>query len=153
MNLVLRGTRIKIFLIYGLPVSITTDNGPQFISEEFCKFVDEERIEHRQVTLLWPQVNREVKRQNHSLLIKIAQIEKRNWKEELGSFLIMYRTTPHSTTGVSPTELLFRRKLRTRIPGIEEFPVDDQEVRDRVSEAKEKGKLRLIRNGEPTKVM
>ena len=49
--------------------------------------------------------------------------------------------TPHSTTGVSPAELLFRRKLRTCIPGIEEFPVDDQEVRDRDSEAKEKRKL------------
>ena len=133
----------KIFLIHGIPVSITTDNGPQFISEEFCKFVDEEHIEHRLVTPLWPQANGEVERQNRSLLkrIKIAQIEKRNWKEELGSFLIMYRATPHSTTGVSPAELLFRRKLGTRIPGIEEFPVDDQEVRDRDSEAKEKGKL------------
>ena len=82
-------------------------------------------------------------RQNRSLLkrIKIAQIEKRNWKEELGSLLIMYSTTPHSKTGVSPAELLFRRKLRTHIPGIEEFPVDDQEVRDRDREAKEKGKL------------
>ena len=133
----------KIFRTHGLPVSITTDNGPQFISEEFCKLVEEESIEHRRVTPLWPQANGEVERQNRSLLkrIKIAQIEKRNWKEELGSFLIMYRTTPHSTTGVSPAELLFRRKLRTRIPGIEEFPVDDQEVRDRDSEAKEKGKL------------
>ena len=53
----------------------------------------------------------------------------------------MYRTTPHSTTGVSPAELLFCQKLRTHIPGIEEFPVDDQEVCDRDSEAKEKGKL------------
>ena len=136
----------KIFLTHGLPVSITTDNGPQFISEEFCKCVEEERIEHRRVTPLCPQANKangEVERQNRSLLkrIKIAQIEKRNWKEELGSFLIMYRTTPHSTTGVSPAELLFRRKLRTRTPGIEEFPVEDQEVRDRDNEAKEKGKL------------
>ena len=120
----------NIFLTHGLPVSITTDNGPQFKNEEFCKFVEEERIEHRRVTPLWPQANREVERQNRSLLkrIKIAQIEKRNWKEELDSFLIMYRTTPHSTTGVSPAELLFRRKLRTRKPGIKEFPVEDQEV-------------------------
>ena len=106
------------------------------------KFVKEERIEHRRVTPLWHQANGQVERQNRSLLkrIKIAQIEKRNWKE-LGSFLVMYRTTPHSTTGVSPAELLFRRKLRTRIPGTEEFPVEDQEVRDRDNEAKEKGKL------------
>ena len=82
-------------------------------------------------------------RQNRSLLkrIKIAQIEKRNWKEELGSFLLMNRTTLHSTTGASPAEPLFSRKLPTRIPGIEEFPVDDQEIRDRDREAKEKGKL------------
>ena len=96
------------------------------------------------MTPLWPQANEEVERQNRSLLkrIRIAQIEKRNWKEELGSLLIMYRATPHSTTEASPAELLFRRKLRTRIPGIsEELPVDDQEVRDRDSEAKEKGKL------------
>ena len=53
----------------------------------------------------------------------------------------MYRTTSHSTIGVSPAELLFHRLLRTRIPGIEEFPADDQEVRDRDSEAKEKGKM------------
>ena len=53
----------------------------------------------------------------------------------------MYRPTPHSTTGVSPAELLFRRKLRTRIRGIEEFQVlDDQDVRARDSEAKERGK-------------
>ena len=31
----------KIFLTRGLPVSITTDNGPQFISEDFRKFVEE----------------------------------------------------------------------------------------------------------------
>ena len=95
------------------------------------------------MTPLWPQANGEVERQNRSLLkwIKIAQIEKRNWKEELGSFLIMYRTTPHFTTGVGPAELLFHIKLRTGIPGIEEVPVDDQEVRDRDNEAKEKGKL------------
>ena len=95
------------------------------------------------MTPLCPPANGKVERQNRSLLkrIKIAQIEKRNWKEELGSFLIMYQMTPHSTTGVSPAELLFRKKLQTRIPGIEEFPVDDQEVRDKDSEAKEKGKL------------
>ena len=56
----------KIFLTHGMPVSITTDNGPQFISEEFCEFVEEESIEHRRVTPLWPQANGEVERQNLS---------------------------------------------------------------------------------------
>ena len=85
----------------------------------------------------------EIERQNRSLLkrIRIAQIETKHWKEELGAYLTMYRTTPHSTTGVSPAELMFGRKLRTRLPGIEENTVEDLEVKDRDSGAKEKGKI------------
>ena len=114
------------------------------MSQEFQRLVEEERIDHRRTTPLWPQANGEVESQHHSLLkrIKIAQIEKKDWRKEIESFLTMYRTTPRSTTEVSLAELLFRRKLRTCIPGIEEFQVlDDQEVRDRDSEAKERGKL------------
>ena len=74
------GSLKSMFLIHGLPVSITTDNGPQFISQEFQRFVEDECIDHRRVTPLWPQVNGEVQRQNRSLLkrIKIAQIEKKD---------------------------------------------------------------------------
>ena len=132
-----------MFLTHGLPVSITTDNGPQFISQELQRFVENECIDHRRVTPLWPQVNGKVERQNRSLLkrIKIAQIEKKDWRKEIESFLVMHKTTPQSTTGVRPTERMFRRKLRTRIPGIEELQVDDQKARDRDKEAKERGKL------------
>ena len=45
-------------------------------------------------------------------------------------FLFAYRTTPHSTTGVSPAELLMGRKLKTRLdlvrPGLEERVIDTQ---------------------------
>lgn len=111
----------SIFLTHGLLMSITTDNGPQFISQEFQRFVEDECIDHGNPTLvtpLWPQANGEVEKQNRSLLkrIKIAQIEKKDWRKEIESFLVMQRTTPHSTTGVRPKELMFRRKLRTWIP-------------------------------------
>lgn len=51
----------------------------------------------------------EVERQNRSLMkrIRIAQSEKKNWKEELKTYLIMYRAAPHSVTGISPAELMF----------------------------------------------
>ena len=35
-------------------------------------------------------------------------------KHRLADFLLRYRTTPHSTTGATPAELLMRRRLRTR---------------------------------------
>ena len=47
--------RLKsVFLTHGMPVSITTDNGPQFISQEFKRFLEDECIDHRRVTPLWP---------------------------------------------------------------------------------------------------
>lgn len=39
-----------------------------------------------------------------------------DWKEELDKFLVMYRNTPHTTTDVSPSQLLIGRKLRTKPP-------------------------------------
>ena len=66
-----------MFLTHGLPISISSDNGPQFISQEFKNFVREQDIFHRKTTPIWPQANGEIERQNRSLLkrIKIAQIE------------------------------------------------------------------------------
>jgi hypothetical protein len=55
--------------------------------------------------------------------------------------VLVIRSTPHSTTGVSPAELLFGRKLRTKLPDINLDYLDDIEIRDRDSERKEKGKL------------
>lgn len=51
-----------MFLTHGLPVSITTDKGPQVIGQEFQRFVDDECIGHRRVTPLWPQANGVVER-------------------------------------------------------------------------------------------
>ena len=59
----------------------------------------------------------------------------------------MYRTTPCSTTGVSPPELMFSRKLRTRPPGLAQNTEGDLELRDRDSEAKEKGKVYIEKSG------
>ena len=132
----------KIFVTHGLPLSLRTENGSQFVSDYFKKYLEENGIEHRRTTLLWPQANGEIERQNRSILkcLRIAQAEGRNWRSEMDHFLMMYRSTPHSTTGVSPAELLFGRRIRTKLPHLQGFTVED-EVRDRDSERKEKGKV------------
>ena len=75
----------------------------------------------------WAQANGEVERQNRTLLkaMRIAQAEGKNWRKEIRYFLRAYRTTPHSTTGVSPAELMFKRKLRTCLPTLRFYELDE----------------------------
>ena len=53
----------------------------------------------------------------------------------------MYRSTPNATTGVSPAEFLYRRKLRTKLPELQEFALDGLEVKEKAWENKGKGKM------------
>ena len=121
----------EMFARHGLPESLTSDNGPQFISAEFAEYMVQQGIRHHKVTAKWPQANGEVERQNSSLLkrLQIAHAEKKNWKTELNIYLAAYRALPHPTTGVSPAELLFGRKIRTKLPELSDVRVE-QGVRD-----------------------
>ena len=66
----------------------------------------------------------------------------RDWKTDLHEYLMMYYTTPHSTTGKTPTELMYGRTIRSKIPAIEdvETSVSREEIQDRDRTKKWKGK-------------
>jgi len=137
-----------IFAVYGLPVSIKTDSAPNFTSAEFEQYLCSHVIRHVTSIPLWPQSNGEVERQNKTLLkyMKIVHSQGKNLKTELNKFLLAYRTTPHSTTGIAPAEMLFRRKIRTKLPEmkldgfetIADFDIDTARQKD--AEQKQKGK-------------
>ena len=43
--------------------------------------------------------------------IRAAQLEGLDWREEIYTFLLAYRTTPQCSTGVAPAQLLFNREV------------------------------------------
>ena len=133
-----------MFATHGFPLSIKTDNGAQFASDEFKGYLRENSIKDRTSTPLWPQANGEVERQNRSMLkaMRVAHAERRDWKKELPKFLLAYRSTPHITTGVSPAKLSFGREISSKLPALEDVrPVSsDTEFLDRDRKRKQKGK-------------
>ena len=133
-----------MFARFGLPFSLRTDNGPQFVSEEFEGFLRMNGIEHRRTTPLWPQANGEVERQNRSLLkcLQIAQLEGKNWRTELLVWLMAYRSTPQTTTGTTPCHMMFSREIRSKLPELkrEMVGVPGEEVQERDWASKLKGK-------------
>ena len=51
-----------------------------------------------------------------------------DWRKEFNKFLMAYRRTPHSVTGVSPAKMLFGREIRTKIPCVKIRKNKDVEV-------------------------
>ena len=48
--------------------------------------------------------------------IRIAQAEGVDWKKELTRYVTKYRSIDHTSTGKSPAELLFNRRMRGKLP-------------------------------------
>ena len=64
----------------------------------------------------------------------MQKIKNGSLEDRLAKLLFSYRTTPHSTTGVTPGEMMFGHKLRTR------FDLLRPTVSDRVEEKQQKQK-------------
>ena len=48
--------------------------------------------------------------------LKTAKIQGRPLQQELSRFLLQCQTAPHVTTGVPPSELLFNRTVKGKLP-------------------------------------
>ena len=114
------------------------------MAESLQKFLKGNGIKPRKITPLWPQANAEIERQNLSLLkrVQIAQVEREDWKKAVLvlTYLVPYRNTDHPSTGMCPAELLFQRKLRTKLPELREVAELGEDVRDRDRDKKRKMK-------------
>lgn len=131
-----------MFARFGLPKSVTADNGAQFTSNEIKDFFSKHNIRLISTTPFWPQQNGEVERQNRSLLkrLKISQNTKGDWKADLKKYLLMYRSTPHSTTLRSPANLMFSYHIRDKLPTMNQPLEVEDELRERDKNKKEKEK-------------
>lgn len=105
----------QIFARFGNPYELVSDNGPPFTSAEFASYLNNNGIKHIAVSPYKPSSNGAA--ENSVKLVKSclrkAAREKTDPDEALQTFLLMYRCTPHTTTGRTPSELLLKRTMRT----------------------------------------
>lgn len=134
----------RVFATHGIPNAITTDNGPPYNSAEFADYMRQNGIKHHRTTPLWLQGNAEAESFMKPLMkaIRTAHAEGRNWRRELHKFLLNYRSTPHTTTGVAPAELLYGRVIRGRLPHLE-HNINSRVVRNKALAKDAEAKCRM----------
>ena len=133
----------KIFAEFGIPKRLKSDNGAPFNGDAFAKFAKFLGFYHHRITPLHPESNGLVEKFNTGLekIIHTANIESKNWRQELHKYLRNYRATPQLTTNESPANLLFqKRNFRTRLPELP-IKIDDDDLRKTDAERKRKIKF------------
>ena len=116
----------RSFANFGLPISVVSDNGPCFTSGEFKDFMVNCGVKHIRTAVYKPSTNGLAERMVQTFK-QALKASKEPIQLTIDRFLFNYRLTPHSTTGLSPAELMFGRKLRSRLDLV--WPSDDVSAR------------------------
>ena len=102
---------------YGFVKMWFSDNGTQFVSQQFQDFVASMGAVHRTTAPYFPASNGQAERVVQLVKRGLSKILPGGGRMEsaVEDFLFHYRHTPHSVTGVSPAELFLGRQIRNRL--------------------------------------
>ena len=99
-----------VFCRYGIPDILHSDQGRNFESTILRQTVDAFGVTKSRTTAYHPAGDGLVERFNRSLLQMLrAYVDQNDWEQYLPFVLYAYRTAVHTSTGVSPFELMFGR--------------------------------------------
>eukprot|EP00731_Ephydatia_muelleri_P035196 Em0104g2a len=114
---------IKLFSRMGIPKEILTDQGSNFTSKLLAELYNMLQVRAIRTTPYHPQTDGLVERFNQTLkamLRRMVNKEGKDWDRLLPFLLFAYREVPQASTGFSPFELLFGRKVRGPLDVIKE---------------------------------
>ncbi|XP_055623435.1 uncharacterized protein K02A2.6-like [Toxorhynchites rutilus septentrionalis] len=112
------GIMDELFSRYGAPITVVSDNGPQFTAGEFKLFLQKSGVKFHKLSAPYhPATNGQAERyvQTTKDALKAMGTTASNLQSNLNNFLQQYRLAPHATTGESPAKLFLGRTLRTRL--------------------------------------
>ena len=104
-----------LFAQFGLPDTIVTDNGTCFVSAEFAAFLKRNGIKQITSAPYHPASNGMAERAVQIVKQGLKKITQGSIRTRLARVLKAYRLTPHSTTGMSPSEMLLGHCLKSRL--------------------------------------
>jgi len=104
-----------VFSQFGIPETIVSDNAACFMGEEFNTFTTVNGIKHITLAPHHPASNGLAERAVQIMKSGLRKVTESSMNTRLAKILFAYRLTPHTTTGVSPSELLFNRRPCCRL--------------------------------------
>lgn len=111
---------------YGVPKTIVTDNGPQFLSGTWVNFLKDLNIRHIKTSVQHPQSQGIIERLHRTIKQALRATGIHDWVQSLPWILLSIRAVVKEEIKASPAEILYGMQLR--LPG--EFFEDKEVVND-----------------------
>ena len=156
---------VKFFTLVGLPQTLQSDQGSNFMSHVFQQVMYELGIEQRKSSAYHPQSQGAIERFHQSMKFMLKTYcheNDRDWDEGLPLVLFAARETMADSLGFSPFELVFGHTVRGPLKCLKEKLLSPQEstslleyvssFRDRLYLAREHAKAHLESSQEQMKV-
>jgi hypothetical protein len=108
----------NIFMRFGMPTRLLSDQGAEFESSLFQQLCRIAGINKIRTTPYRPSTNGMIERFHptlNSMLAKVIREDQRDWDERLPAVMMAYRASVHESTGYSPNRLVMGRELRLPI--------------------------------------
>lgn len=121
----------EIFGRLGVCETIVSDNGTQFTSSHFANLCATNNIQHLRTAPYHPQSNGQAERFVDSVKRALRKMspDGKNIAQHLSVFLQTHLSTPNCITKSSPFEMMFGRKMLTRLnamkPASEQFTIEN----------------------------
>lgn len=115
----------ELFLRFGFPIHLVTDNGTSFTCHDFKAFCKNVGINHTFTPPHHPATNGAAERFVETFKSNVTKIVEsgKSLSYAIGIFLADYRVTPHKSTGVSPARLMLGREIRNRFSLLRPTPI------------------------------
>jgi hypothetical protein len=116
-----------VFTRFGMPSELHSDQGRNFDGHLVRMICERLGIYKTRTTRYHPQSDGQTERMNRTLLSSLAKLchEDRSWDRMTPLVLLQYRSTIHSSTGLTPNMLMFGRDVT--LPADLLFPPPTQE--------------------------
>ena len=104
-----------MFATHVVPATLVSDNGINFTSSEFQKLMRKNGTKHIKVEPYHPALNGSAQKAVRIFKEGYEKMDGGSVQTESSPFILSYRATPHSKTGVPPAGFLIKRRFQTQL--------------------------------------